>query len=252
MRLTVIGCSGSMPGQHAAASCYLLEAPYGGGTFRLLLDLGSGAIGPLQTYVSLRDINAVAFTHLHADHCLDLCGFYVVRKHHPDGHWGSIPAYGPPGIAARMAKAYDIDPDPGMSAEFEFREYDGHPLEIGPFHVETAGMDHPVDAYALRITNEGRVFVYTGDTAPCPELVKVAAGADVLLAEASFLEGEDNPEHLHLTGPEAAQAASAAKVGRLVLTHVPPWYDPEEILVEARPHFDGPLDVARPGLSLTI
>jgi ribonuclease BN (tRNA processing enzyme) len=26
MRLTVVGCSGSMPGPHSAASCYLLEA----------------------------------------------------------------------------------------------------------------------------------------------------------------------------------------------------------------------------------
>lgn len=252
MKLTVIGCSGSLPGPDSPASCYLLEAPYEDGVFRLLLDLGSGAIGALQTYVDLRSIGAVAFTHLHADHCLDLCGFFVIRKHHPDGHWGSIPAYGPPGVARRMAAAYDISPDPGMSAEFEFRDYDGRPFTIGPFTVETAGMDHPVDAYALRVTHEGRTLVYTGDTAPCDELHSIAQGADLLLIEASFHEGEDNPEHLHLTGPEAAGVASRAGVGRLVLTHVPPWYDREAILAEAAPHFAGPTDVARPGLSFTL
>jgi ribonuclease BN (tRNA processing enzyme) len=252
MKLTVVGCSGSLPGPGSPASCYLLEAPYEGGVFRLLLDLGSGAIGAVQSYADLRSIGAVAFTHLHADHCLDLCGFFVIRKHHPDGHWGSIPAYGPPGVAARLAAAYDIAADPGMSAEFDFREYDGKPFTIGPFGVETAGMDHPVDAYALRVTHEGRTLVYSGDSAPCQELESIARGADLLLIEASFLDGEDNPEHLHLTGPEAAHVAASAGAARLVLTHVPPWYDAETIMAQAAPHFDGPMELARPGRVYTI
>jgi ribonuclease BN (tRNA processing enzyme) len=37
MRLTVVGCSGSMPGPHSPASCYLLEAE----GFRLVVDLGN-------------------------------------------------------------------------------------------------------------------------------------------------------------------------------------------------------------------
>jgi ribonuclease BN (tRNA processing enzyme) len=252
MKLTIVGCSGSLPGPDSPASCYLLEAPYQDGVFRLLLDLGSGALGALQSYVDLRSVGAVAFSHLHADHCLDLCAFFVIRKHHPDGHWGSIPVYGPPGVAGRMAAAYDIPPDPGMSAEFDFREYDGRPFTVGPFGVETAGMDHPVDAYALRISHEDRTLVYSGDTAPCPELDALATGADLLLIEAAFVEGEDNPEHLHLTGPEAAQVATRAGAGRLVLTHVPPWYDREVIRAQAAPHFAGQTDVARPGLTITV
>ena len=80
MKVTVVGCSGSFPGPDSAASCYLLEAPYDGRTFRLLLDLGSGALGPLQRYADLESIDAVALSHLHADHCLDLCSFYVFRN----------------------------------------------------------------------------------------------------------------------------------------------------------------------------
>ena len=41
MRLTVVGCSGSIPGPHSPASCYLLEAD----GFRLVVDLGNGALG---------------------------------------------------------------------------------------------------------------------------------------------------------------------------------------------------------------
>src|SRR5439155_26384399 len=69
MRLTVVGCSGSMPGPHSPASCYLLEAE----GFRLVVDLGNGAVGGLQRYSSLNRVDAVALSHLHADHCLDMC-----------------------------------------------------------------------------------------------------------------------------------------------------------------------------------
>ena len=58
MRLTVVGCSGSMPGPHSPASCYLLEAD----GFRLVVDLGNGALGPLQRYTALERVDAVALS----------------------------------------------------------------------------------------------------------------------------------------------------------------------------------------------
>ena len=67
MRLTVIGCSGSFPGPDSPASCYLVEHD----GFRLLLDLGNGSLGVLQRYIALDEIDGIALTHLHADHCLD-------------------------------------------------------------------------------------------------------------------------------------------------------------------------------------
>ncbi len=69
------------------------------------------------------------------------------------------------------------------------------------------------------------MLAYSGDTGPCPQLVDLAKGADLLLAEAAFRDGAVNPIDLHLTGAEAASAAAEAGVGRLVLTHIPPWHD---------------------------
>ncbi len=74
MELTVIGNSGSFPGPASPASCYLVSAAYEGRTWRILLDLGSGALGALQRYTDALAIDAVLFSHLHPDHCLDLCG----------------------------------------------------------------------------------------------------------------------------------------------------------------------------------
>ena len=70
MKLTVVGCSGSFPSAESACSSYLVEAD----GFRLLLDMGNGALGELQRHCGLYDLDAIFLSHLHADHCIDMCG----------------------------------------------------------------------------------------------------------------------------------------------------------------------------------
>ncbi len=252
MRLTVIGCSGSYPGPDSPASCYLVEHGAGGRTWRILLDLGSGALGVLHSYVDPLAVDAVFLSHLHPDHCFDMSGFYVLRKYHPDGPQPSIPVFGPKGTAKRMATAYGLPETPGMNDEFDFTAYDGQPVDLGPFRVVATRVDHPVPAYALRVTAGDRTIVYSGDTGPCQALTSLAKGSDLLLSEASFVEGGDNPPNLHMTGRDAAETATAADAARLVLTHIPPWYDPQRVLGEARPAYDGPLDLARTGATYEL
>jgi ribonuclease BN (tRNA processing enzyme) len=250
VRLTVIGCSGSVPGPASAASCYLLQAPHDGRTFSLVLDLGSGAFGPLQTHLAPTDVDAVALSHLHADHCLDMTALYVARKYGPGSPAPAIPVHGPSATADRLARGYDLPTSPGMTAEFDFRSWQpGGTTRIGPFDVRVQRVTHPVETYAVRVEHDGRSVVYSGDTGPCRRLVELARDADLLLCEASFVESGDNPPHLHLTGREAAEHARDAGVGRLVLTHVPPWTSSEEVLGEALGVFDGPVELAVPGAS---
>ncbi len=246
MRLTIVGCSGSYPGPDAPASCYLVEADAGDRTWRILLDLGSGALGALQRYADPLAVDAVFLSHLHADHCLDLCGYHVLRRYHPAGHQPRIPVWGPVGTADRMARAYDLPTDPGMHEEFEFLTHDGV-VELGPFRVEPVPVEHPVSAYGLRVTADGATLGYSGDTGPCAGLDMVARDADLLLAEASFVTGGDNPENLHLTGADCGDAAARMGARRLLITHVPPWYDPEVALAEARAVYDGSSGLARAG-----
>lgn len=247
MRLTIVGSSGSYPGPDSPASCYLLEADDSEGrTWRLLLDLGSGALGALHKHADPLEVDAVLLSHLHADHCLDLTGYYVMRKYHPTGAQPRIPVYGPAGTADRMARAYDLPLDPGMHEEFDFRDWDG-PVEIGPFTVTPIPVLHPVDAFGLRVTADGVTVAYSGDTGPCSSLDDVARDADVFLAEASFRVGHQNPPDLHLTGADGGAVAARAGVKRLLLTHVPPWHDPADSLAEAATEFDGPTELAVPG-----
>jgi len=252
VRLTVVGCSGSYPGPDSPASCYLLEEEYDGRVWRILLDMGNGSLGVLHRFADPMVIDAVFLSHLHVDHCIDLCSFYVLRRYHPSGPAPQIPVWGPRGTAERMARAYDLAPLPGMTEEFAFEEYTAAPVEVGPFSVEAVEVEHPVEAYSLRVSANGSLLVYSGDTGPGQAFDSAAAGAHLLLAEASFVHGRENPPQLHMTGREAGLAATKAGAGRLVLTHIPPWYDRATALEEARETYDGPIELAGTGARFVI
>ena len=228
MRLTVVGCSGSGPGPDSPASCYLVEHE----GFRLLLDLGSGAFGTLQKVVSPDDVDAVLLSHLHADHCLDVAPFVVWRRYSGLTARGPVPLYAPVGADRRLRLAYDLSAG-AIDDVFEMLDIGPGSWDLGPFQVQTARTAHPVECYAFRLTAGGRSLVYTGDTGSCPAVVELARGADLLLAEAAHPDVPGLPADLHLTGREAGEHARDAGVGRLLLTHVPSWVDPQVQLADA-------------------
>ena len=220
MKLTVVGCSGSGPGPDSAASCYLVEHD----GFALVLDLGNGAFGPLQSHVDPGDVDALFLSHLHADHCLDVAPFVVWHRYAAAGRLPRVPLYAPVGADRRLALAYSDDGDP-LTDVFDFEFVGPGSFSLGPFEVTTARTAHPVECYAVRLSAAGRSLVYTGDTGPSAGVVELARGADLLLAEAAHPEVEGLPGGLHLTGRQAGEHALQAGVGRLLITHVPAWVD---------------------------
>lgn len=247
MDLTIVGCSGSFPGPDSAASCYLIEAD----GFRLVVDLGNGALGPLQRYAALDRIDAVCISHLHADHCLDMCGYQVFRTYHPAGPLNPIPVYGPAGTPARLNRATEIEaPSPMASVgdRFDFVALTPGTIEIGPLRVGIDLMNHPVETYGFRFEHNGHAIAYSADTGISEQLVRLADGTDVLLCEASFAEADGLPPDLHLTARQAGEHAARADVGELILTHLVPWNSADEALTQAASTYPGAISLARPGV----
>jgi ribonuclease BN (tRNA processing enzyme) len=255
MELTIVGCSGSLSGPESPASCYLVRAPYQGRTFSMVVDLGPGSAGALFSVIDPSTLDAIAISHLHPDHCLDLTGFHVASRYAPDGPWPQVALYGPPGTLERIGRAYDPSPDgtepDDLTASFAFQAWEPE-QQVGPFTISTAVLVHPVPMYGMRIATDDSVLVYSGDTGPADALIKLARGADLLLCESAFLEGDDNQPDVHLTGKQAAEHAAAAGAGALMITHVPPWHDHDRVLADAAPHFEGPIEFARRGLTRRI
>jgi ribonuclease BN (tRNA processing enzyme) len=249
MRLTVVGCAGSFPGPDSAASCYLLEAD----GFRLAVELGNGALGPLQKHAGLFDVDAVCLSHLHADHCVDLYSYAIARTYSPAGPQPAIPVYGPTGARERIGLIHGPDGDAdGLMQRFAFETLAAGSFSIGPFDVTAVAMNHPVQTFGFRFSYGGQTIAYSGDTGETDAVLGLARDCDVFLCEAAFLDGPKLPPDLHLTARQAAGYAARAGVGELVLTHLQPWNGADKALDEATGVFDGDLAVAVPGQVLNL
>ncbi|WP_313673412.1 cyclic nucleotide-degrading phosphodiesterase [Mycolicibacterium sp.] len=252
MRITVLGCSGSVVGPDSPASGYLLSAP---DTPPLAIDFGGGVLGALQRHADPNQVH-VLLSHLHADHCLDLPGLFVWRRYHPTPAPERGILIGPSDTWSRLAAASsplggDLD---DFTDIFEVQEWaDGEAVQIGALSVLPRLVSHPTESYGLRVTDpSGATLVYSGDTGVCESLVQLASRADVFLCEASWTDSPEHPKHLHLSGTEAGRIATRAGVRELLLTHIPPWTSREDVISEAKAEFDGPVHAVVPGEVIDI
>jgi ribonuclease BN (tRNA processing enzyme) len=243
VQLTVLGCAGTFPGPSSPCSGYLVEHD----GFRLVVDLGAGALGNLQRHLDVRDVDAVYISHLHADHCIDLVAYFYARRYHPSGMLPRLPVYGPAGTRFRINAAFEEPPVDGFDEVYDFCERGEGLIQIGPFAVTSRIVRHPIECHGLRIEAGGKVLTYSGDSASCPELVELARNADLFLCEASWPSVPTPPEGIHLTGREAGEHAAAARVRKLLLTHLMPFHDPNAMLAEAKETYDGELELAHVG-----
>jgi len=246
--LTVLGCAGTFPSPDSPCSSYLVEHD----GFRLVLDLGAGAVGALQRHVGLLDVDAVYLSHLHADHCIDLVAYSYARRYHPDGPAPPLPVYGPAGTAARICAAFETAPRDRLRDVFDFREVPVGEQSIGPFSVRSARSNHPVECHALRVEAGGRSLTYSGDTGVCDRLVELARDTDLFLCEASWTDRADNPRDVHLSGREAGEHAARAGARRLMVTHLVAWTDVPTLLAEAAAAFGGEVERAVCGTTVTV
>lgn len=262
MRLVVIGCAGSFPSAASAASSYLVQAegPDGHGgtrTWNVLLDLGNGALGPLQHHLDPAALDALVVSHLHADHVADVVVLNVILRYEP-GERDRAPMllYGPAGTEARLAQLAGHDPATDTSEQFDVRAWQpGVAVQVGPLSIEPVSVEHPVPAYGLLVRGPSEddptrtvTLAYTGDTDECEGLATLARDADLLLSEAAYLETTPGaPRGVHLTGRRAGLAAERGGARRLVLTHLVAWNPPEESRAEAAAVYAGPIDIAHPG-----
>jgi ribonuclease BN (tRNA processing enzyme) len=241
VRLTIVGSAGSVPGPDSAASCYLLEAEADGRRWSLALDMGSGAMGPLQRYVNPSRLDAVLISHGHPDHCADLGGLSVLRRYGPDKDAGlpRIALFGPPGLDRRIMEVTG-DPRGDDLTIFDYTALQhGARISLGPFDITAVKAFHPVPALAYRIegpsAGRGRAsIVFTGDTDRCTEVDQLSRDCDLLLGEAGWAHRLENPPGIHMNGNELGELAAASGARTLVVTHIASWVDPAETMQQVR------------------
>ena len=214
--------------------------------------------GPAATHKLVKmgivptQVDYLFFTHHHFDHDVDYPCLLLCRWDQGAGLERRLEVYGPApteGLTAKLigvGGAFEHDwrariNFPGSQQVFvnrggtlprvapEVAAQDiapGWALEGPSWRVTTALAEHVqpwLDSIAYRVDTPNLSVVFTGDTQPCPSVLELASGADVLVSmcwddEESMLA---NGEHRGQTGTRgAAKVAADAGVGQLVLTHM--------------------------------
>ena len=193
------------------------------GASQLLLDCGASSLIAMRRFgVDPQAIDTVILSHLHGDHFggvpfLILDGQFK-RRTRP------LLVAGPPGVEKRVREAMEVF-FPGstrIERKFETRFVelaDRVGIEVVPVHVTGYEVSHASGAppFALRITGEGKIVTYSGDTEWTESLVDAARGADLFIAEALSY---DKRIRYHLDLATLLEHRSRLDCRRLILTHM--------------------------------
>jgi ribonuclease BN (tRNA processing enzyme) len=112
-------------------------------------------------------------------------------------------------------------------------------------------MEHEPATVGVRVSAAGRTLAYTADSGPTDEILTLAQGTDLLLAEATWLHRDACPFN-HLSAHQAGEYARVAGVGALTITHLRPLFDPDEAAAEATASFGRTVTSARSGLKVHL
>lgn len=260
LTLTVLGASPAAPNPGGACSGYLLRQD----DAAVLVDCGSGVAGRIAQYVPPEQLRGVVISHLHPDHYFDLVPlYYLVRfgPRRPEALGPRLAVYVPPGGRTFFSRLGEIIGDRPAMLEDYFDLCDYAPdrvFAIGGLDFTFHRVQHYVLSHAVRVrARDGRVFVFSSDVAPCPEVVEAARDADLFLCESALLDAsQDEPEPSrrgHTSAAEAGRAAAEANARQLLITHFRSGelYDTRH-LAAARSTFAGLVDLAREGQTYPV
>lgn len=256
MRLTILGGSSASPNPGMACSGYLVETE----STRVVLDFGAGILSELRRHTDFRRLDGIVISHMHLDHMLDLLILRHALAYNPVPAPAPIPIWLPPDGRDLLAQAtipFDRSDNPGVfDRTVLVRDYDPTaPLVIGELSIRFAPTVHYVPGYAMRVTDrDQRAIGYTGDTGPTALLTNFFKDVDLLVAMAMLLEPGSRPIESRgsLTAAEAGVLAREAGAPVLLLTHM--WEELEfaNYASQAAEVFPGRIELARPGLAITI
>jgi ribonuclease Z len=248
LKLVFLGTGGAVPRPGSALPAIYLEDWLGN---RVLLDAGEGAqYRLLEAGVSPASLTLIAVTHMHEDHVLGLPGTLATAS-----LFGGRPVVLAPRSAHDVLRGLGVE----VMERYESRRFrvscvrTCHTIDACGWLLEwDAGIKFSRDKIAElprwavaalargeavevggRVIRQGDVvegrqrrfkrLLYTGDTAPCPEMWSAVGEVDVLIHEAAFAD-DVSPRKAHREGHstivDAVEAARALRARVLVVTHV--------------------------------
>jgi len=241
VQVQVLGSGGPELEDKRASSSYLV---WQDDRARFLIDSGGGsALRFGQAGAHVAQLDAILFTHLHIDHSADFPA--LIKSSYFEERKRPLPVYGPPGnenfpSTTEFALAL-FDSKRGVYrylGDFLAGNEGGYPLQAhdvaltsSEIRTVASGRDFllsatqvihgGVPAIAWRVSLNGRIIVFSGDTnGDNGNLERLAKGADLFVAHNAIPEGESGAaRQLHMPPSVIGRIAKTGGVGRVVLSH---------------------------------
>jgi len=265
LTLVALGTAGAYRTHEGSrASGYLVRR----GADAVALDLGHGAYAPLAASLGIAGlprVGAVAISHLHPDHWVDLAALRHALVHGngmgQPGDGRRMRVIGPAGLAERLAAILDVrSPEEQAGAApaptpqpFDFGTWRDGATHVGGLELRPAPVRHAGESYALRVAAAGAPgLVYSGDLSHWEDLLPLISPGDVLLCEAALGDAPWDEGSTHVGAEGAARAARAGGASALLLTHLGAEVDPDAAAAAAARNYTGPIRVLREGDELGL
>ncbi|MCG1010018.1 MBL fold metallo-hydrolase [Salinicoccus sp. ID82-1] len=244
MKVIIIGMWNSFPKGLEPTSGYLIQKD----GVSILLDAGSGVAANVQKYTSIHDIDHIFLSHYHHDHAGDIEAFMLARKmaRQLKRVDRNLKIYGPEsGTIVKTIRRAKYSTFMPIRAQKHYT--------VGPFQIEFHRNEHPVETYAMRVTdNEGSVFVHTSDSSYRGSLVRFAFGADLLIIDCKLYEGFDGKVDGHMNAEQAGRLASKSDAQMTLLANLPHHGELEVLLDSAKQHPTNVVRLAEAGMKIEI
>ena len=219
MKIRVLGTGTSIPSLQRCSSSYLVQTK----RLNILIDVGPSIVRRLLEYgFTTRDIDAIVLTHFHVDHTADLSTFLFASNYDVEARTKPLTIIGGPGINdffENLIKVYRwLTP---KSYELFLREEGDCTLNLEDFVISVTRVEHNDESIAIRI-EEHKSVTFSGDTDYTKNLVKLASGTDLLIAECSFPERKVDG---HLNLETLQKIVDEANPKRVLISHLYPEWD---------------------------
>ena len=199
-------------------------------------------------------VSSLIVTHRHVDHLYGLPS--LAHNMGLAGRRATLHVYALPETMSILRGFMKLFPlEEKMPYRIELHEIpprEGYPvLQAQGFRVLSTPVKHGAPNIGLRVEFDAPVergaVVYSCDTSPCPALIALARGADILIHETTFLHSDAAraASDGHTTGYQAGEVAARAGVKRLILCHFEASLHDrvEELQREARQTYSGPVEI---------
>ena len=215
-----------------------------------LIDVGFGVLtNLLRSGTKLDAINDVYISHTHSDHIGDFTG--LVWAMAMDNRTKRLRVVSSASTASSLERILELQSTPRAFVKFDIVFV--RPEDVGAKHVTTI---HEPENLAYQFETQRGGFVYVGDTAKFERIGEFAKGCDLMIHDATFLDGQESLATLtnHSTARDAGKTAELARARRLVLTHIAPTNSGAEkkYLAEASASFQGEVILAKDYQKLTL